>query len=106
MPTRMDWPDRADEIQARFFRTGTRTFLWLDYGTGGPTLLRWSFTFMDLGMCHTLSGRARVQQQQENKGWLVNGKEHASENDAMHAVFAGHFQSFVDGLYRDMLEGL
>lgn len=98
----MDWPTRSDEIQTRFFRTGPKTFLWLDYGTLSPDLLQWSFTFMDLGMCHTLSGHARVQQ----PGFLVNGRVFASESDALEAVFGGHYQKFVDGLYRDILEGL
>lgn len=98
----MDWHARTDEIQARFFRAGPKTCLWLDYGTLSKDLLQWSFTFMDLGMCHTLSGHARVQLAGAGE-YVVNGRGHASENDALETVFGKHYQNFVDRLYRDML---
>lgn len=95
----MDWHTRADELQARFFRTGSRTFLWLKHQ---QDLLQWSFTFMDLGMCHTLSGHARVSPGPSG-GYLVNQRQYATEDEALYAVFGGHYQAFVDRLYRDML---
>lgn len=101
----MDWPTRSDEIQARFFRTGPKTYLWLDYGTLSRDLLQWSFTFMDLGMRHTLSGHARVLQAESGE-YVVNGRGHASENDALESVFGRHYLDFVDRLYRDMLADL
>lgn len=98
----MDWHTRSNEIQARFFRTGSKTFLWLEQQ---QDLLRWSFTFMDLGMCHTLSGHASVLQAESGE-YVVNGWGHASENDALEAVFGKHYHNFVDRLYRDMLADL
>lgn len=60
---------------------------------------------MDLGMCHTLSGHARVRLVPSG-GYLVNGREHATEDDALDAVFKGHYQAFVQRFYKDALEGV
>ena len=98
----MDWYTRTDELQSRFFRTGPKTFLWLDYGRLSPDLLQWSFTFMDLGMCHTLSGHARADVLPSG-GFLVNNTHYMIEDAALEAVFAGHYPCFVERLYRDML---
>ncbi len=98
----MDWHTRSNEIQARFFRTGSKTFLWLKHH---QDLLQWSFTFMDLGMCHTLSGHARVHSAPSG-GYLVNQRPHSTEDEALLAVFGGHYQTFVDRLYRDVLGDL
>ena len=98
----MDWPARTHEIQTRFFRTGPRTFLWLEHGVFSQDLLQWTFTFMDLGMCHTLSGHARVIPVPTG-GFLVNKNLYQTEEAAIHAVFGNHYPTFVDRLYRDML---
>jgi hypothetical protein len=98
----MDWHTRTDEIQSRFFRAGPRTFLWLDYGTLSPDLLQWSFTFMDLGMCHTLTGHASANVLPSG-GYLVNFKHHPTEEAALEAVFGEHYPGFVERLYKDML---
>lgn len=60
---------------------------------------------MDLGMCHTLSGHARVRQVPSG-GYLVNQHPHSTEDEALLAVFGGHYQTFVDRLYRDVLGDL
>lgn len=96
----MDWT--PSEIQARFFRVGNQTFLWLDYNEDAA-LLSWSFTFLDLGMCHTLSGRATVSLLPHSPPvYSVNGQIHDTREEAMHAVFANHFNDFMTQIYADL----
>lgn len=96
----MDWT--PGEIQSRYFRTGDKTFLWLDYDEI-TALLSWSFTFLDLGMCHTLSGRATVSLLPHTPPvYMVNGQSAATREQAMHAVFAGHYRDFLVQLYADL----
>lgn len=90
------------EIQPCYFRAGDKTFLWLDYNEE-TALLSWSFTFLDLGMCHTLSGRATVSLVPNSpSAYMVNGQVHGTREQAMHAVFAGHYKDFIVQLYLDL----
>jgi hypothetical protein len=96
----MDW--NPDEIQPRYFRAGDKTFLWLDYDEK-TALLSWSFTFLDLGMHHTLSGRATVSCLPGTPpAYTVNGAIQPSREAAMHAVFARHYAEFITQLYADL----
>jgi len=92
-----------DEIQSRYFRTGYKAFLWLDYDEK-TALLSWSFTFLDFGMCHSLSGKATVSSLPGTPPgfYSVNGTIHPSSDAAMHAVFANHYAEFMAQLYADL----
>ena len=93
-----------DEIQSRYFRTGNnKAFLWLDYDEK-TALLSWSFTFLDFGMHHTLSGKAIVSNLPGTPPgfYAVNGTIHPSSDAAMHAVFANHYAEFMTQLYADL----
>jgi hypothetical protein len=92
-----------DEIQSRYFRAGTKTFLWLDYDQK-TALLSWSFTFLDFGMHHMLSGQAIVSSLQGTPAgfYSVNGTIHPSRDAAMHAVFGNHYTEFMAQLYADL----
>jgi len=98
----MDWHTRTDEIQERYFRTGPRTCLWIECAKHDPTILTWSFTFMDIGMCHTISGHARVVKVSKNGPFKVNELEYPDENQALAAVFQGHLQDFQNRFYKQM----
>jgi hypothetical protein len=97
----MDWPARTHEIQARHFRgPGPYAYLWIDYKPAAR-LLSWCFTFMDLGMCHSLSGKATVEPA-EPGGFLVDGLPFPDEPGALAHVFGGHYAHFLRELYRDL----
>ncbi len=97
----MDW--NHGEIQSCYFRTASpQTFFWLDYDEK-TTVLSWSFTFLDFGMHHTLSGSARVAQLSgDPPQYSVNGTVQPSKQAAMHAVFAGHYTDFMTQLRIDL----
>jgi hypothetical protein len=97
----MDWHTRTEEIQHRYFRSGKYAYLWIDYEPEVDTLLTWTFTFMDLGMYHTLSGHAHVFCPSQGV-FSVNGHSHANENAALDCVFAGHYARFLRRFYREM----
>ena len=97
----MDWHTRTEEIQHRYFRSGKYAYLWIDYEPEVDTLLSWTFTFLDLGMYHTLSGHAHVSRLSQGV-YSVNGRKHATENAALDRVFAGHYQLFLRNFYREM----
>ena len=97
----MDWPARTHEIQALHFRgPGPYTYLWIDYK---PTsrLLSWCFTFMDLGMCHSLSGKATVEPCKAG-AFLVDGMPFPNEASALAYVFGGHYAHFLREFYREL----
>jgi hypothetical protein len=99
----MDWHTRTEELQSRFFRTGSRACLWIDKmgKSVDPSVLTWTFTFMDLGMCHTISGHARVVKSDDG-AILVNDVRYPNEDAALEAVFADHYQKFLNHFYRQM----
>ena len=95
----MNWHTRSDELQERYFRPGPYAYLWISKDTQGET--HWSFNFMDLDMCHTLSGRAQVSLTPTGT-YLVDQQEHQDEAGALDAVFSGHYQKFIAQFYRDL----
>ena len=96
----MDWPFRAQEIQKRFFRPPPYAYLWIDF-TQDNNMLSWCFTFMDFGMCHTISGSTTVIR--KNGCFLVGQESWPSEDMALEAVFGGHLDHFLQEFYRDIL---
>ena len=97
--TIMDWHARAAEIQERFFRQGPYAYLCISEDSQTET--RWTFNFMDLGMCHTLSGSAMVSFTPTGT-YLVNKQECEDEDSALEAVFSGHYREFLSRFYLDM----
>jgi hypothetical protein len=95
----MDWHTRAAEIQERFFRQGPYAYLCISEESQPE--IRWTFNFMDLGMCHTLSGSASVSLTPTGT-YLVDHEEHANEDSALVAVFSGHYRDFLECFYRDL----
>lgn len=70
----------TEEIQSKFFRSGPYTHLWIDKR-------RWRYTFMDLGMCHTIDG------------------EYASEDEEEPSkTFGGKYKDFVRELHANFIE--
>lgn len=97
----MNWD--GNEIQSRYFRVGPGTHLWLDYDEKAETLL-WCFTFLDLGMCHTLTGTATLTfpTLPDMMHYTVNGQTELDSDSAMQRVFAKHYQNFLTRLYIDL----
>lgn len=95
----IDWVSRKDEIQARFFRPPPYARLWIEYSPVND-LLSWSFTFMDLGMCHTISYNTTIAQ--ENGSYRVGRESWPNEDMALEAVFGGHYNNFLNEFYMDM----
>ena len=97
----MDWPTRAEEIQALHFKGPCPyAYLWIDYKPPAR-LLSWCFTFMDLGMCHTLVGKSTVEAC-DSGTFLVDGRSHPNEASALAYVFGGHYAHFLEELYLDL----
>ena len=97
----MDWPTHAPEIQARYFRTGSHTNLWIDYDRNRLCSLKWVFCFKSLGMYHTISHRVPVSIMPSGSV-LVDGDEYATHEEAQAAVFAGHYADYVERFCREM----
>jgi hypothetical protein len=95
----MNWHTRSEELQARYFRPAPYAYLWISKEMQGQT--HWSFNFMDLGMCHSLSGRNHVSLTPTGS-YLVDQLELPDETAALDAVFSGRYQKFVSQFYRDM----
>jgi hypothetical protein len=96
----MNWPERSEEIQRLYFRTGPYTYLWMKYDHSSQQLV-WCFTFMDLGMCHSISSHTVVFCD-GNGMFCVDGENWVSETQALASVFDGHYTRFVWDLYTDM----
>jgi hypothetical protein len=96
----MDWNAHAQEIQAHYFRPGPRAYLWINQ-VQGCDLLTWSFTFMDFGMYHTVSGHASVTLSPSGD-YAVDGMPQVSLTHALDTVFDGHYPRFLADLYRDL----
>lgn len=95
----MDWPSRVREIQSRFFRPPPYAYLWINFAQDN-NMLSWSFTFMEFGMCHTISSSAVVIR--KNGCFLVGRESWPSEDMALEAVFGGHLNHFLQEFYRDI----
>ena len=72
----------ADEIHRTFFKQGPYTHLWIDTAKDG--IIRWQYTFMDLGMCHTIS-------------------DECSASDSPARAFGGRYKAFVRQMHRELM---
>ena len=96
----MDWADHTHTIQEEYFRPGPYAYLWIDYSQVDH-LLTWCFTFMDLGMYHSISSHARVKCDDQGV-YTVDGKHPFSREQAIFMVFSGYYAHFIVELYRDL----
>ena len=94
----MEWEDRIQEIQDKYFRSGPYTRLDIDY-CKKKNRLRWKFSCMDFGMCHVISGHAIVVGEES---FSVNGRSNLSREQAWEAVFSGHYAAFMRDFFRDI----
>ena len=97
----MDWRARKDEIQSSYFRRGTGTYLWLEWDSAS-TVLSWRFDMLELGMSHTLTGTARVRQDDKRR-WFVNDScTGMNVEGAWTAVFDGYYAGFLQEIHEDL----
>lgn len=101
MESVLDWGDRGDEIHESFFPTGPRTHLWVHVDSMTDSArVSWRFTFMDLGMCHTMDGYELVSYR--------DGKYHAgtrtADTDAelRALVFKGKYKKEIQAIYQSL----
>jgi hypothetical protein len=96
----MNWEQRVKEIQNLYFRSGPYTHLWIEYKQITHQLA-WCFTFLDLGLCNSVSSHALVTCSEEGE-YQVNGKKCDSEKQALDCVFANHYTRYIWEFYREM----
>ena len=89
----------TEYIQRKFFRTGPYTHMHIEHNPG-LNHVRWVFTFMDFGMCHTIESIASVEQLGEST--LVDGALHHSLDSVCHALFGNRYARYVEELYADI----
>lgn len=100
--------EHREEIQSKFFRSGPKTALGIKLCTESPStcILHWSFTFMEMGMYHTIASKACVTMDKcentEKMVFLINGAPHPTLETACTAVFEGHYLLFLTDLYQEM----
>jgi hypothetical protein len=94
----MDWERQTEEIKNKYFRSGPYTHLAIEYCTTNKTL-SWSFSCVDFGMCHEMSGHATVS---GSECFSVDGGNDVSRENAWEAVFAGHYASYMRDFYREI----
>lgn len=89
-------------IQAKFFRTGVCTHLHIatpPLETTEGVLVRWKFSFQDLGSYHTISSEASVVILEPIGHVCVNGVVCVTLDAMEAAIFGGHYESYVRDLY-------
>jgi hypothetical protein len=91
----MDWANRKNDIQKRFFRDGLYSKLDITYTF---VMVSWTFNFLDFGMHHNLSGK-NLFIEGDSGHFLVDGNEATSEEHAMQMVFGGHYDAFLEDFY-------
>lgn len=97
----MDWESRSAEIQALHFRPPPRACLWIKHDPAS-NLLNWTFTFMDMGMNHTVSSFSIVARD-EHGDFTVDGQAEPNEASALHSVFGGHYERCLQEISQDLL---
>ena len=93
------WIDSLDAIQHTYFRVGKYTHLYAEEVGGG--VIKWTFTFMDFGMHHTITSASAVNTVSSSIIY-VDGEQHDSIDNARDAVFGGRYEPFM----REMYDGL
>ena len=92
----------TDDVQEHHFRTGLYTHLHVKQEPRGNNafVIKWTFSFSELGMHHTLRGRGFVKQKEGQI--YVNGKPVESGEAARERVFGGRYRRYLAKLYRDL----
>ena len=89
-------------IQARFFRTGVNTHLYLAISpgeTGDGVVVKWIFSFKDLGSSHVISSEATVTVLEPTNQLCVNGVTCLGMSALEAVIFAGHYDAYVREMY-------
>jgi hypothetical protein len=90
-------------IQARFFRIGLYTHLYIETSAAereAETLVSWVFTFQDLGSTHTISNTSRLTMPQDSVAPIcVDGVQCVDLYDAEDVMFRGYYADYVCDLY-------
>jgi hypothetical protein len=92
----------TQHVQAKFFRTGLYTHLAIDMPPdeeGHGLLVKWVFTFQDLGSTHILSRTAKVELHDTDQQLCVDGVACCDLAHAETALFQGHYADYVRDLY-------
>jgi hypothetical protein len=97
----MDWTALVGEIHSLFFPTGWGTFLRLIPQEDSRDV-KWEFIFLDLGMCHVISGGSRVEYT-KTEGYTVDGRGVGWDLHAVwYDVFHGRHARFQRELYANL----
>lgn len=92
-------------VQAKFFRTGLYTHLYLTTVPDGDGLkAKWIFTFQDLGSSHTLSREVSLTLSDASGEICIDGVGYPTLAQAEDALFSGYYAAYVRDLYQ--LEGV
>jgi len=59
--------------------------------------VKWTFTFLDLGMTHTIRGRVKVQSRESFV--IVNNRRVESLQDASDQAYKGVYQRYLRAMY-------
>jgi hypothetical protein len=87
-----------ESLKQEFFGSGPLTHLHL---AQGPGTIAWTFTFMDLGLCHTIESSHRITVD-TNRTIHIDGKPQPSAASARSAVFGGRYAQCISELYDEM----
>jgi hypothetical protein len=100
--------ENKKQIQAEKFKSGPFTSLHVEMSSDSLSqgVLQWSFTFLDLGMCHNINSQVDVTANKCNESdecvYLVNGVAYPNIELACFAIFDGHYSHFLACLYQDV----
>jgi hypothetical protein len=81
------WTTKVQAIQENYFKTGPGTHLVIQWDEGSQKL-KWTFTILLFGMCHSAMDEVSLQ----------DGDERA----ALDRVFAGQFDRLLRQVYDDL----
>ena len=96
----MDFLLDTEEVQKEHFRSGVGTHLQITSKVLDRYVLeiKWTFHFLDLGMCHRVRGVSRVIS--VGRLLFVNGRRARSLEEARRRVYGGRYARFVRRLYK------
>jgi hypothetical protein len=87
-----------ESLKQEYFRSGPYTYLHL---LQTPDTIAWTFTFMDLGLCHTIKSTHCITIDTYHT-IHVDGKPQPSTASARSAVFGGRYAQRIRELYDEM----
>ena len=104
--TAAKWAGQSDQIKSKYLRQGPYTHLRV---SAAEDTIDWTFTFADLGMCHTLDSSSTLTTITTATGnppgatYIVDGEAHRTEESAQEAVFGqGRFEECVRRTYAEL----